>query len=77
MCLPINVILFLSKQELALWGHSSATDLLNKGNFKELLKLLVESSPVEIKQKYEKVQSVFSSDFKTIENELIEGKQAT
>lgn len=72
MCLPINAVLFLSKQELAFRGHSETTESLNRGNFKELLKLLVDSSPLEIKQQYEKVKSVFHGDSKTTQNELIE-----
>lgn len=55
MHLPSNAILFLSKQELAFKSYSKSTDLLNKGNFKEF-KLLVDTSPIEIKQQYEKVQ---------------------
>ena len=54
MCLPSKGMLFLSKQELAFKGHSEATDSFNRGNFKGLLKLLVDSSSVEIKHSMKK-----------------------
>ena len=59
MRLPINAILFPSKQDLTFRGHSKVTDFLNKVNFKDL-KLLVDSSPTEINQQYENIKTVFS-----------------
>ena len=43
MRLPINVVLFLSKQELAFRAHDETISSINRGTFKELLKLLVEN----------------------------------
>lgn len=74
MCLRtiINAVLYLSKQELPFRGHDEKSDSLNRGNFKELLNLLIENSPLEIKNHYEKIKNVFSGDSKTIQNELID-----
>lgn len=68
----IDAVLFLSKQELPFRGHDEKTDSVNRGNFKELLNLLIERSPLETKNHYEKIKNVFSGDSKTIQNELIE-----
>lgn len=71
MKLPIDAVLFLSKQELSFRGHDEKVTSVNRGNFKELLHLLVQNSPVDTKQQYEKVRTFFSADSKTIQNELI------
>lgn len=68
----IDAVLFLSKQELAFRGHNESTNSINRGNFKELLSLLIARSPVEIQNQYEKVKNVFSGDSKIIQNELIQ-----
>lgn len=72
MYLPINAVLFLAKQELAFRGHNETATSQNKGNFKELLKLLVNTTSLEIKQHYENVRSVFAGNSKIIQNELID-----
>lgn len=68
----IDAVLYLGKQELAFRGHDESSDSLNRGNFKELLALLISRGPEEIKVHYEKIKSVFSGDSKTIQNELID-----
>lgn len=70
--LVIDAVLYLSKQELAFRGHDETIDSINRGNFKELLTLLVSRSPVEIQNQYSKIKSVFSGESKSIQNELIE-----
>lgn len=68
----IDAVVYLSKQELAFRGHDESNDALNRGNFKELLTLLISRSPLEIQNQYEKIKNVFSGESKTIQNELIE-----
>lgn len=68
----VDAVLFLSKQGLAFRGHDESNTSLNRGNFKELLKLLIQSCPVETKQHYDKIKNVFTGDSKTIQNELID-----
>ena len=70
--LVIDSVLYLSKQELAFRNHNETIDSLNRGNFKELLMLLVSRSPVEIQNQYSKIKSVFSGESKSIQNEIIE-----
>lgn len=69
--LVIDAVLFLSKQELAFRGHDESTDSLNRGNYKELLKLLISQSPLEIRNQYEKIKTVFMGESKTIQNEIL------
>ena len=68
MGLPINATFFLSKQVLTFRGHSKAINFVNQENFKDL-KLLVDSSPTEIKQQYENVKTLFNSVFKNTQKE--------
>ncbi|XP_072395241.1 zinc finger MYM-type protein 1-like [Diabrotica undecimpunctata] len=68
----IDAVLYLSKQELSFRGHDEKSDSSNRGNFKELLNLLIVQSPLETKNHYEKIKNVFSGESKTIQNELIE-----
>jgi hypothetical protein len=72
MHLPINAVLFLAKQELAFRGHNEKDSSENRGNFKELLTLLINSSSAEVKNHYEKIKTVFAANSKTIQNELIQ-----
>lgn len=72
MYIPINTVLFLAKQELGFRGHDESVTSQNRGNFKVLLKLLIDTSSLEIKQQYEKIKNVFMGDSKIIQNELIE-----
>lgn len=69
---PIKAALFLSKQELAFRGHNERDDSTNKGNFKELLELYIDGSPVEIPNHYLKIKNVFAGNSKTIQNEITE-----
>lgn len=68
----IDAVLYLSKQELAFRGHDESNISINRGNFKELLALLISRSPLDIQNHYAKIKNVFSGDSKTIQNELIE-----
>lgn len=68
----ISAALFLARQELAFRGHDESSTSLNRGNFKELLSLLVSISSLEIRTHYAKIKSVFAGDSKTIQNEIIE-----
>lgn len=70
--LVIDAVLYLSKQELAFRGHDESLDSINRGNFKELLTLLVSRSPVEIQNQYSRIKNVFSGESKSIQNELID-----
>lgn len=55
--LVIDAVLYLSKQELAFRGHDETLNSINRGNFKELLTLLVSRSPAEIQNQYYKIKS--------------------
>lgn len=68
----INTVFFLGKQELAFRGHDETTDSVNRGNFKELLHLLISTSPSEIQNQYEKIKNIFKGDSKSIQNEVID-----
>nr|CAI5829018.1 unnamed protein product [Callosobruchus analis] len=72
MELPIRVVLYLGKQELAFNGHDEGISSDNYGNFKELLQVFISMSPVDIQQHYKKIASVFADNFKTIQNEIID-----
>lgn len=74
LCLQtvIDTVLYLSKQELPFRGHDESGASVNRGNFKELLSLLMERSPLEIKNHYEKIKNIFSGESKTIQNELLD-----
>ena len=67
----INAVLYLGKQELAFRGHNESRDSINRGNFKELLELLISTSPLDVRNHYDKIKKVFSGDSKTIQNEII------
>ena len=68
----IDAVLYLSKQELAFRGYDESSASINRGNFKELLELLIQRSPLEIQTHYAKIKNVFSGGSKTIQNEPIE-----
>lgn len=72
MRVPIDAVLYLSKQELAFRGHDETIYSINRGNFKELLALLLQRSSVEIQQHYATIKNVFSAESKTIQNELVD-----
>lgn len=72
MKLVIDAVLYLGKQELGFRGHDESSSSLNRGNFKELLSLLITTSTLEIQTHYTKIKSVFSGDSKSIQNEVIE-----
>ncbi|CAK8695842.1 unnamed protein product [Clavelina lepadiformis] len=70
----VDVILFLSKQNLPFRGHREAFESNNQGNFLETVKLLEKYSPVIIKYLSDiristKMTTTYLSP--TIQNELI------
>lgn len=44
----IDIVLYLSKQELAFRGHDESNSSLNKGNYKELFEMLFSRCSLEI-----------------------------
>lgn len=70
--LIIDSVLYLSKQELGFRGHDESVSSINRGNFKELLALLISRSPLEIQNHYSKISNVFTGDSKTIQNEVLD-----
>lgn len=68
----VDTALYLAQQELAFRGHDESSESINRGNFKELLKLLISRDTPELKCHYEKIKSVFTGESKTIQNEVIE-----
>ncbi|KAJ4430334.1 hypothetical protein ANN_22550 [Periplaneta americana] len=72
MHIVINTVLYLSKQELVFRGHDESATSLNRGNFKELLNVLISRSSQEIQDHYSKIKHFSSGESKTIQNEVIE-----
>ncbi|KAJ4447030.1 hypothetical protein ANN_09018 [Periplaneta americana] len=68
----VDAVLFLARQELAFRGHDENQSPSNGGNFKELLSLLISTSPLDIQQHYEKIKAVFTEDSEALQNEIIE-----
>lgn len=74
MKLPVDVTLYLAKQELAFRGHDEKDSSQNRGNFKELLKGFIDNAALDVQNHYFKkikISHVFSGDSKTTQNELI------
>lgn len=67
----IKAVLYLSKQELAFRGHDESVSSTNRGNFKELLSLLISETSVENQCHYDKIKNIFSGNSKTIQNEIL------
>ena len=65
-----DVVLFLSKEELAFRGHDKSTNVINRGNYKELFPLLIARSPAEKKNSVKRTKKAFSGDSKTVQNEI-------
>nr|CAI5817451.1 unnamed protein product [Callosobruchus analis] len=57
MELPIRVVPYLGKQELAFRGHDEGMLSYNRGNFNELLEVFISISPVDIQQHYKNIAS--------------------
>ncbi|KAL4083864.1 hypothetical protein QTP88_029180 [Uroleucon formosanum] len=67
----IDLVLFLGKQELAFRGHDENSDLLNKGNFRELFDMHIIRCSQEIQNHYNSIKNIFSGMSKSIQNDLI------
>jgi len=67
----IDLVLYLSKQELALRGHDESSSSLNKGNYKELFEMFFSRFSLEIQNHYKTIQNKFSGTSKIIQNDLI------
>lgn len=67
----IDIVLYLSKQELAFRGHDESNSSLNKGNYKELFEMLFSRCSLEIQNHYKTIQGKFSGTSKIIQNDII------
>lgn len=67
----IDLVLFLSKQELAFRGHNESENSINKGNFKELVELHFSRCSLEVQTHYKSLQNKFTGTSKIIQNEII------
>jgi hypothetical protein len=66
----IDVTLLLGKQELAFRGHDETGISVNQGNFREIFQCLIKCN-VELAEHASKFSNIFTSQSKTIQNELI------
>lgn len=62
----IDLVLYLSKQELAFHGHDESNSSLNKGNYKELFEMFFSRCSLEIQNHYKTIQGQFSGTSKII-----------
>jgi len=59
----IDLVLFLSKQELAFRGHDESANSINKGNFKELVELHFSRCSLEVQTHYKSLQNKFTGRY--------------
>lgn len=71
MKLLIDSTVYLCRQELAFRGHDESISSENRGNYRELVSLMIGNCSVDTQNHYEKIKSKFLGESAQVQNDLI------